>query len=289
MNAAHYDRVLSRLEKLRWHPSSKMWSACCPAHDDRNPSLWVWIGREGNLIARCRSGKGCTWPAIMAATGTTTKDWFPEPTEEEKRLWRESKMAEAKQASGKIVAEYPYHDAQGKLLYQALRIEPGHNGRKKDFRYRRPQQDGNGWIWNLEGVEKVLYRLPEVLDPSRQDHPVFVVEGEGKVEALRTLGFVATSSPCGAGHWQRDYGRHLAGRRVVVLPDNDEPGWDHAVAVVGSLFVWEAAAVWVIHLPGLPDGGDVVDWLATMPEATKAQKRAALVEVIKTAKKWERK
>lgn len=195
-------------------------------------------------------------------------------------------MAVTKESAGKIVAEYPYSDATGKLLYEAMRIEPGRNGRKKDFAFRRPQQDGKGWIWNLEGIEKTIYRLPEILDPSRKDHPIFVVEGEGKADALRALGFLATSAPCGAGHWQRDYGRHLTGRRVVVLPDNDEPGWDHAVSVVASLFVWEAAAIWVIHLPGLPDGGDVIDWLAAQPETSKDQRRAALVEIVKTAKKW---
>jgi len=56
----------------------------------------------------------------------------------------------------RIIATYDYKDESGKLLYQAVRYEP------KDFRQRRPDGKG-GWIWNLEGVRRVLYRLEELL------------------------------------------------------------------------------------------------------------------------------
>src|SRR5262249_9089245 len=51
----------------------------------------------------------------------------------------------------------------------------------------------------------------------------------------------------------------LAGRPVVV-PDNDEPGREHARQVVRSL-LGVAAWVRVLELPGLPPKGDVSDWL----------------------------
>lgn len=277
---ACYDRVLSRLQRLRWHQSSRLWSACCPnkaahKHGDRNPSLLLWVGRNGNLMARCK-GCGADWSVVCAELGTDKNEWFAE----------EARMEEVK---SKCVATYRYIDAQGKLAYVCKRWEPGRNGRKKDFGYSRPQPDG-GWVNNLEGVTKITYRLPELLDPSRKAHPVFIVEGEGKVEVLMKLGFLATSSPCGAGQWQRDYGRYLTDRRVVILPDNDEPGWNHAVGVVGSLFVWNAAEVRVVHLPGLPDGGDVKDWLHALPAGTTpASAKAKLIELVKAAPKWERK
>ena len=196
---------------------------------------------------------------------------------------------EQTQAKGKIVAVYPYHDAAGKLLYECCRIEPGRDGRKKDFRYRRPQPDGNGWVWNLEGVEKVIYRLPEILDPSREKHPVIVVEGEKDADTLRALGFVATTSPCGAGHWLEGFGKWLRGRRVVILPDNDVPGWNHAIQVAGSVVCWHAAEIRVVRLPSLADGGDVTEWLADWPEGADAERKAALVREIQAAPVWERK
>ncbi len=57
---------------------------------------------------------------------------------------------------GRIVATYRYTDESGNLLFQVVRNEP------KDFRQHRPNGNG-GWIWILEGVRRVLYRLPEVI------------------------------------------------------------------------------------------------------------------------------
>lgn len=275
MNHLRYDKILSRLSRVRWHNGSQMWSACCPAHDDRNPSLWVWIGRSGNLIAKCKS-RGCSWESIREATGTDKKDWFPE---QEKPV---------EQTKSKLIATYEYHDEQGKLLYVCKRWEPGRDGRKKDFSYSRPQPDGKGWINNLEGVKRVPYRLPELLNPANAGRTVFIVEGEKKVDALRRLGLLATCNPCGAKKWERDFGKCLAGRPVAILPDNDEPGWDHAWQVCGSLILWEASAIiGPIHLPGLPDAGDVCDYLNAFPTGTPlATRKAALLGLVKQAKVW---
>jgi hypothetical protein len=48
---------------------------------------------------------------------------------------------------------------------------------------------------------------------------------------------------------------------VVVLPDNDRPGQDHAAQVVAALH-GTAARARILNLPGLREkGGDVSDWL----------------------------
>jgi putative DNA primase/helicase len=153
----------------------------------------------------------------------------------------------------KIVETYPYRDEQDNLLFEVVRFEP------KDFRQRRP--DGNGgWSWKLDGVRRVLYRLSELLraDPAE---PVLIVEGEKDAERLRALGFVATTNAGGTGKWRREYGEYLCGRHVVVLPDNDQPGRTHA-AKVARLLAGNATTIKVAELPGLPEKGDVSDWLA---------------------------
>ncbi len=154
--------------------------------------------------------------------------------------------------SSRIVAEYDYHDEAGTLLYQAVRYLP------KGFKQRRPDGSG-GWIWKLDGVRLVPYRLPEVLaaDPSA---PVYIPEGEKDVENLWMLGVVATCNAMGAGKWRAEYNEFLRGRHVILLPDNDKAGTDHARAVAGAL-TGIAASVKVLNLPGLPDKGDVSDWL----------------------------
>ena len=114
------------------------------------------------------------------------------------------------------IATYAYHDENGELLFEVVRYQP------KGFAQRRPDGTG-GWIWNLDQVRRVLYRLPEILaaDPNE---PVFIVEGEKDVDALRALGLAATTNPGGAGKWRSEYGESLRGRQVVALPDNDAVG-----------------------------------------------------------------
>lgn len=149
------------------------------------------------------------------------------------------------------MATYPYRALDGRLLFEVVRYDP------KGFRQRRPLE-GGGWAWNLRDIEPVLFRLPELAaaDPKRT---VFVCEGEKGVDALMELGLVATCSPMGAGKWRPSYAEPLRGRHVVVLPDNDQPGRDHAEAVARSLH-GVAASVRIVELPGLPGKGDPFDW-----------------------------
>lgn len=156
-----------------------------------------------------------------------------------------------------IVAMFDYRDADGKLLYQVCRLEPGNNGESKSFLQRTP--DGKAWKWGLNGVAPTLYRLPELLsEPTRA---VFIVEGEKDVETLRSIGLIATTNPMGAGKWRAEYGEHLKGRQVIILPDNDEPGRKHGANVAAKMRRI-AASVRIVELPDLPPKGDVTDWLA---------------------------
>jgi hypothetical protein len=128
----------------------------------------------------------------------------------------------------------------------------------KGFSQRRPD-DAGGWIYKLNGVRRVPYRLLELLaaDPSQL---VFIVEGEKDADRLASLGFVAATNAGGAGKWRDEFSGFLRGRNVVIIPDNDESGREHAAKVARSL-QGVAASVRVLELPNLPPKGDVSDWL----------------------------
>ena len=83
-------------------------------------------------------------------------------------------------------------------------------------------------------------------------------------EALRKLGFTATCNPQGAGKWLPEFNAFLTGRKVMVIPDNDQAGRDHAVTVVGNLFIAGLRTIRVHQWePGeMPEKGDISDWLA---------------------------
>lgn len=155
------------------------------------------------------------------------------------------------QQKGAIAAEYSYYDERGRLVYQTLRFEP------KNFTQRRPDNKG-GWLYNLSGVTRIPYRLPELLQA--RNATVFIVEGEKDADNLARLGLVATCNVGGAGNWQTTCNRYLRGRHVVLLPDNDDAGRDHAKKVIASL-TGIAASIRTIELD-VSEKGDVSDWLA---------------------------
>ncbi len=151
----------------------------------------------------------------------------------------------------KIDTTYAYEDEKGRLLFEVVRLKP------KGFRQRTPDDTG-GWIWSVKDVRQAPYRLPQLLSAS-VDKPVFVVEGEKDVLRLESLGLVATCNAGGAGKWPDELNEHFAGRHVIILADNDEPGRKHAGKVAAALN--PAAKARVLCLPGLPPKGDVSDWL----------------------------
>ncbi|MBN2566029.1 MAG: hypothetical protein JXB46_10005, partial [Candidatus Eisenbacteria bacterium] len=156
----------------------------CPAHDDHKPSLSVTEGDDGRVLLTCHAG--CTPEDIVAALGLTMADLF------------NPNGGRPPGGAPKLVATYDYESEDGSLLFQVCRYDP------KDFRQRRP--DGNGgWIWNLTGVRRVLFRLPRVLEAARSGETVYVVEGEKDVLSLEAAGVVATCNSGGAGKWREAY------------------------------------------------------------------------------------
>jgi len=175
----------------------------------------------------------------------------------------------------KMIKSYDYLDKSGKLLFQTVRLDP------KDFRQRRPDGQG-GWVWNLDGVRKVPYRLPELLQASMQDW-VFITEGEKDVDRLVAEGLSATCNPMGAGKWRAEYDRYFAGRLVAVIPDNDEPGMRHARQVAESL-LGIAGEIRIVEVPGLDKGGDISDWLDCGGDRTKLLELVDMADPFEPAK-----
>jgi hypothetical protein len=189
-----------------------------------------------------------------------------------------------------VVATFEYHDESGAIAYVIDRVEfQAGNGvfllkngkRKKEFRQRRPDPDRPGqWIHNVDGVPKIPYHLPELIEAVAAQHLIFIVEGEGKVDALREIGVVATCNPGGAGKWQPEFSERLRGADVILVPDNDDPGWKH-VHQVGASLVGIAGRTRVLILPDLPEKGDVRDWLAA------GGTREQLDALVETAPDWQ--
>jgi hypothetical protein len=178
-----------------------------------------------------------------------------------------------------------YHDKDGELQFRKVRNVPG---REPKCWLERPDGKG-GWIKSLSKMiggkkvkvvdDTILYRIDMIEEAIALGQEIAVVEGESDADALWAIGIPATTSPHGAAatrdadgkpvkkytpKWTRRHSEQLKGARIVVLNDNDEPGYKHA-EVTCKLSVGVAETVRRLdlkpHWPEIPEGGDVRDWL----------------------------
>lgn len=230
---------------LDGRPSGHGYIAHCPAHEDNKSSLSIHKGDRVDVVLKCQAG--CSQDEVL-----TQLQW-------QHGL---SLKAEPKADDKKTIASIDdYQDWDGTLLYQKLRYEP------KDFRLRQPDGVG-GWQWNMKGLKEVIFRLPKLKDAIDKGQSIFIPEGEKDCKNLEQLGLIATTNTHGASKdkykpkWNDHHAKFLTGaKEVFILPDNDESGKCHAIAVADSL-VKLGIKVKLVELPNLPVKGDVSDWLA---------------------------
>ena len=68
------DQLLERLDRVKQTRPDR-WQACCPAHDDKSPSLTISETAEGTVLVKCWAGCGAA--AIVGAVGLELRDLFP--------------------------------------------------------------------------------------------------------------------------------------------------------------------------------------------------------------------
>jgi putative DNA primase/helicase len=227
--------VLSHFEGVR--RCGDGWIARCRAHDDHNPSLSI-TERDGIILLHCFAG--CAREDVCRKAGIEPSD-----------------------LGGAV--QYSYVDENRKLLSQVLRF-PG-----KKFLQRRPDGQG-GWIWNVRGVRRVLYKLPAVIAAEL----VLVCEGEKDCDSAEKIGLTTTCNPGGAGKWRDEYSESLRGKRIAIIGDADEPGRRHARQVAASL----AGKVSSLKLLELPGAKDLSEWVE------KGGSREALLELVRASGEW---
>lgn len=231
------DDFLEKLEKVKKRGANS-YQARCPAHRDKVESLSIEVA-DDKILAHCHAG--CEFDDIVEAVGLTKKDF---------NLTNDNFTIEGK---SKIEKTYDYENEKGDLIFQVVR-KTG-----KNFRQRQP--DGNGgWNWNLKGVDKILYNLPNVIQAIKDDKKIYLVEGEKDADNLIDLGLTATTKAGGAKGWKNSYTGALKGASVVIIPDNDEPGREYANKA-GRALQKVAQSVKILDLPELQHKQDVTDWL----------------------------
>ena len=224
-----------------YHPDAKQrangqWLVCCPAHEDKQPSLSIGQGDKG-IVLKCFAG--CEVKAICDKLGIRETDLFKPRPVNRRQIER---------------TEYVYNDMHGGPLYRKVRLDFD-DGSKTIW---AEHIEAGQWVKGQGNAPHVLFRLPELL-LSDTTEPVYWVEGEKCCEDLARRGLVSTTSGS-ADSWRDSFAKILTGRVVVILPDNDAPGREHAQTVARALSA-VASLVIVVNLPGLAEKQDVYDWL----------------------------
>lgn len=222
------------------------YTARCPAHDDKNPSLSIGEGPEGKVLFTCFAG--CSLEAICASLDIQIKDLFP--------------VKKEKMSGQPLKIIYDYFDERGKKLYSKVRIEPGFDWGEKSFYWKRVDETGKTHK-NLNGCEWVLYKLPELLKGICEGRSIFLVEGEKDADRLIRGDLVATTTT-DTLRWDPGYTKILEQADVVILFDYDKAGFERRDLLCCELH-GKVGRLRVAELPGIEyqenHGQDVSDWL----------------------------
>jgi len=287
--------VVGRYVQLRRNGNANEWVGLCPFHKERTPSFTVTsnVGlyhcfgckASGDVFTFVQQIEGCTFAEAVERVADIAGYHPPRVNGKARQAQSAPPPLPTHETTTtvepRVVATYPYVDERGDLLFEVQRLEPGLNGKPKSFRQRRPHPVDGAWVWGIKAgryrrgadgwypahgdeqpgddelpeVRRVLYRLPEVLAADT----VYVVEGEKDADTLAGHGLVATTNAGGASQqWLPEYTEALRGKRVVVLPDQDEPGRKRG-AMIASALTGVASEVVVVNVP---DGKDVTEYLA---------------------------
>lgn len=279
------DDFLIRLEGVKPAGPGR-YMACCPVHNDTNPSLSVTVkdvkGTE-KILLKCFAG--CRTEDILEELGLTLQDLIVNPTAQQDFAGvGRTALQPVKEGRGVVAARYSYTDEKGALLAQKTRWEKTVDGKRvKTFTWGH--QEGNRWQPGRNGMA-VPYRLPELV----KAETVFLCEGEKDADNLSIRGLAATCTPDGAGNgskWRDTYTPYFTGKTVYILQDNDQIGKDFAQLEARKLFP-VAKEVKVLDLrelwPELPEKGDISD---VMEHMGAAEALAQLLELAERAPGWE--
>jgi len=300
------DQVVAALNADPTGPNQ--WQARCPAHDDRQASLSVGQAADGRVLLNCHAG--CRTDDVVHAAGLRMTQLFPKPkidleerlppppshkphikVKPPKPIPKPSTPVSLNTAAMKVGTRldanenkrWVYCNTDGREVAAVVRYTTSSGKTYRPFR-----KDGPAWREGGIAEDRPLYRVNDIV---LHDGLVFVVEGEKSADAAGELGFMTTTSMHGAESPSKTDWSPLAGREVVVLPDHDAAGKKYAEKVASILAgLSPPARVKVVELPGLPEHGDIVEFIAARADRspqeiyTELQRLAEQTDWVKSLK-----
>ena len=244
------------------------WVASCPVpghgkgNGDKNPSLSIDINEQGVPLFHCHGG--CSQEDVFQTIREL--HLLPELME------RPDPLANIKPIPRNVLEqEWQYQDEDRTTVFVKQRFKIGETG--KTYRLYKVDADGRRHS-SLADARIVPYNLPALLDAKTAGRNIFLVEGEKAADAITSIGMIATTAHTGAGSWPEAITEYFAGAQVIILPDNDTPGWQYAHKAAAAILPI-AKSVKVVDLGLQGQGDDAYEFLA---EGGSKDKLVALVK-----------
>lgn len=200
--------LLKRFEGARSMGANR-YQCKCPVHNDDKASLTI-TDTADKILIHCHAG--CSTWDIVQEIGLKMSDLYK--GEKPPETWQENFERYKKKQIEEI---YQYTDAKGRYLYTKLRMTG------KNIVYGRINADKTFFNMGMDGRKKILYNLSATIKAIKDGFPVYFVEGEKDVNTLKEMGYTATTCG-GVSDWRKEFASLFTGAKVVILPDNDEPG-----------------------------------------------------------------
>ena len=263
----NFDELLNKFTNQK-RLSNGSYQCSCPLpshkHGDKSQSLTI-TEKEDRILLFCHVCGESATPEILKSVELEEKDLF-------KKNWnRETSSSNSPSGGDKktcsldwiiknSTSHYFYNNDKNEYEILKVRYLDKNTGEEvKGCFYHYAGCDR--WIKNLNGKRPQLYKLPELLQAIKTgEEYIFDVEGEKDVDTLSKLGLTAVTSGS-AKSWQEKFKDYYKGtKKVIILPDNDQPGKEYALEKAKSLH-GIAEEVKIVELPGLKEREDVTDWI----------------------------
>lgn len=292
--------VLKQL--LESHGAAFHGNACkCPIHGGKDPSSGIYQGDDGVWRFKCHSSKcgynGDYYDILAKFSGKPLSEVLPTqsngnghmngsghhktPPPQPSLCWETfDQVVEHYIKSGfNLDDHYRYYDGDEEVLI-VLRLI-GRDG-KKTFR----QVHRSLGMYRPEKPKDRLLPLLN-LKTIKNSKQVVLVEGEKCVKYLFNIGIRnVTTSACGAESWAKTDWSVLAGKEVIIWPDNDPPGFKYAAAVSEHLLKLVPVPKVGIFLPEVAEMSpkeDAADYIArkapSYPRVSDEQKAELAAEI----------
>jgi hypothetical protein len=284
-NRLTLDAILPRLrtKRVSKRNGERHVLACCPAHDDANPSLSLTEKADGTLLWKCFAG--CSQDAVREALErlagiqpATARPIAPRRNRQQQGAEQYDpvsidELAAAKRLTAEKLRAWHAHEIPAghapEAPYGGIAIPyRTREGDLHTIQYRLTKEKVNGvarFKWRT-GDTRILYglwRLPEWGDADT----LYLCEGTSDTWTLWHAELPALGIPS-ATTWESEWWREVEGfQRIVLIPDNDEAGENLAREIAKTCPDHLRERVQVLQLPnGIKDANELWQQVDADPE-----------------------